>query len=93
MSIIQKTVFIALFVFIIVLIIGSLGIEPKERGRWYQKYLIDVNCGDKFKGKVYKMGHTTAGIYSIWYQTEDGNKIELPDEGCVKITIKEIEPK
>lgn len=62
----------------------------RDKGIEYEKYLLDVNCGEKFKGKIYQMGHTSASIYFIWYKDEKGRKIELPDDGCVKITLQEF---
>ncbi len=72
-------------------IIGLVaGCGERKKGVWYRQYLLDINCGDKFRGQIYEMGHTTAGIYSLRYEDEKGRNIDLPNDGCVKITLKEL---
>lgn len=77
---------------IICLLVGLVtACGERKKGIEYKKYLLDVNCGEKFKGRIYRMGHTDAVLFFIWYQDMEGRKIELPDEGCVKITLKELQ--
>jgi hypothetical protein len=77
--------------FTVCLILGLVtACGESKKGFEYKKYLLDVNCGEKFKGKLYRMGHTEAALFFIWYQDMEGRKVDLPDEGCVKITLKEL---
>jgi len=57
---------------------------------YYDKYKLDVNCGDKFKGIVYEQARNTP-VYVVFYKLENGNRIDLPIEGCVKIRLEEYD--
>lgn len=82
-----KTITLILSTLIAFLCVGC-DVKPRERGEYYNRYKLDVNCGEKFKGTVYEQAHSTAAIYSILYALPDGKSIDLPD-GCVIITLEE----
>ena len=74
---------------LIALLCAGCDVKPRDRGEYYSRYKLDVNCGEKFKGIVYEQGHSKASIYTILYELPNGNRIELPLEGCVKIVLEE----
>jgi len=78
-----RTIFICL-----ICLLFAVGCEERKRGYYYKDALLDVNCGEKLKGEIYRLGHTTASIYSILYENKAGHRIELPLDGCVKIEIE-----
>lgn len=84
--------YIAFITLMLILIIPSFLLIAKctykrHTAYYYKSEILDVNCGDKFKGEVYKIKNTShVGTY---YQDMKGREIELPEE-CVIVTLKRL---
>ena len=75
-------------IFISVFIFSGCHKKQGKRYPYFQKYELNINCGELYKGIVYEMG-SNATFYQIQYkEKESGNIIELPDNLCIKIRIK-----
>ncbi len=63
---------------------ATIGCNSQKDIEFHKVLKLDVNCGDKYKGIVYKLKRN--GVSRL--ETESGLEIEIP-HGCVFIILEE----
>jgi hypothetical protein len=81
----------SLFIIAVLIIAGAIFGDRDAATGWYNKYELDVNCGEMFTGNVYERAPVSRRSYIVDYvSVKTGQPIEFPRDECVVLVKKEF---